>query len=241
MASGIVARILRPAVTVAEDVTTGGYQPMTAPTTHPCYASGWEVSRRASFATSCLMECGRRKEVMQNWYLVFTKPHKEPLVNRQLEDRGLETFFPYLQYERGYGRGIRLEAFFPNYLFVKVDLEAKEANGLTWLGGIRNLVSFDGRPVQVPAPVVEVLRARLIPYADKVLDKEEMLFQPGDAVKVTSGPFASLEGVFQKSLSGQRRVQILLNLLGGWTRVELHSEHVELLTKRGLALPIGGL
>lgn len=183
--------------------------------------------------------CRRRMGAMQNWYLIFTKPHKEPLVNRQLEDRGLETFFPYLQYERGYGRGIRLEPFFPHYLFVKVDMGAKEANGLTWLAGIRSLVSFEGQPATVPGPVIEMLRARLLPFADKVVDTVELRFRPGDAVTVTSGPFAGLEGIFQRGLSGQQRVQLLLNLLGGWRRVDLYVQQIEPLTKRNVALLTG--
>jgi len=174
---------------------------------------------------------------MQHWHLVFTKPQREPLVNRQLEDRGLETFFPYLQYERGYGRGIRLEPFFPLYLFVKVDLQAREANGLTWLAGVRNLVSFDGQPVRIPEPIVEALQARLMPYSDKVLDRVELLFQPGDAVAITTGPFAGMEGIFQKGLNGQQRVQILLKLLGGWTRVDLDAKQIAPMARQGSIRP----
>ncbi len=171
---------------------------------------------------------------MKDWYLLYTKPHKEPLVNGQLEDRGLTTFFPYLQIDRGYHRGVRLEAFFPSYLFVHVDLEDREANGLTWLAGVRSLVSFDGRPARVPTPVVEALQMRLSPYTDKVLDKIELLFHPGDAVTVTSGPFKGLEGIFQRGLNGPQRVQVLLNLMGSWTRVEMGAELLEPVHRRNI-------
>ena len=67
---------------------------------------------------------------MRQWYTLYTKPHQETLVCRQLEDRGLEVFFPYVQYDRGYGRGTRMEPFFPHYLFVHVDLMAPEASTL---------------------------------------------------------------------------------------------------------------
>ena len=178
---------------------------------------------------------------MRDWYLLYTKPHREPLVYGQLEDRGITTFFPYLQFDRGYGRGVRVEAFFPNYLFVHVDLQAKEANRLTWLAGVRSLVSFDGHPARVPAPVVEMLQSRLQPYTDKVLDKINLLFRPGDAVSVIDGPFAGLEGVFQQGLNGPQRVQILLKLLGGWTRVELDIQHIEPLKKHSLPYALGAV
>jgi len=164
---------------------------------------------------------------MKNWYLVFTKPQREALVHRQLEERGLETFFPYLQIDRGYGRGVRIESFFPNYLFVHVNLTHKEANGLMWLVGVRNLVTFDEQPTPIPLPVIEALQTRLMPYTDKVLDKVALIFKPGDAVSVIGGPFAGLEGVFQQGLNGNQRVQILLNVLGNATRVELSARHLE--------------
>lgn len=158
---------------------------------------------------------------MEQWYVLYTKPHKEPLVNGQLEDRGLDVFFPTLQFNRGYNRGIRLEPFFPHYLFVKADLMAEEAKDLRYLPGVRTLVHFTGRPAVVPDVVIEQLRERLQPYEAKVLRRSEWLFQPGQAVVVKSGPFAGFEALFQKGLNGSERAQILLNLLGSWSRAEI--------------------
>ena len=174
---------------------------------------------------------------MDAWYVLYTKPHKETLVHRQLEDRELATFFPYMQYDRGYGRGVRLEPFFPHYLFVRVDLESQAASGLTWLVGVRHLVSFEGRPARVPDVAVDALQARLAPYAAKVLAPAEALFAPGEAVRVVSGPLAGLEGVFQRGLSGSQRVQILLNLLGQWSRVYLDVHQLVPTTRRARGAP----
>ena len=44
---------------------------------------------------------------MQYWHVMYTKPNKETLVDSQLEDRGIETYFPYLRIERGYGSFVR--------------------------------------------------------------------------------------------------------------------------------------
>lgn len=164
---------------------------------------------------------------MEQWYLIYTKPHKEPIVNRQLEDRGLEVFFPTLQFDRGYNRGIRLEPFFPHYLFAKLDRMAKANGNLQWLMGVRTIVHFDSRPAIVPDAIIEMLRERLQPYEEKVVRRSEWLFKPGQRVTITKGPFAGFEAVFQKGLNGADRVQILLNMLGTWTRAEISSQDLK--------------
>jgi len=164
---------------------------------------------------------------VEQWYLIYTKPHKEPIVNRQLEDRGLEVFFPTLQFDRGYNRGVRLEPFFPHYLFAQIDMLADRVGDLKWLMGIRTVVHFDARPAIVPDAVIEMLRQRLQPYEAKVVRRSEWLFKPGQRVTITRGPFAGFEAVFQKGLNGADRVQILLNMLGTWTRAEISGQDLK--------------
>ena len=149
------------------------------------------------------------------------------MVDCQLEDRGIETYFPYLKIDRGYGRGIRLEPFFPHYLFFKTDLTSAGAHGLQWLPGVRRIVHIGSRPATVPESIIEALRKRLRPYSDRALSKSEWLFKPGQMVVVTSGPFEGIEAVFQKSLNGRGRAQVLLQLVGTWTRAEIDTDHIK--------------
>ncbi len=172
---------------------------------------------------------------MQHWYVMYTKPHKETLVNRQLEDRGVDTFFPYLQFERGYGRGIRVEPFFPNYLFFRADLEAPAVHALRWLPGVRSIVYIDQMPAMVPDPVIEALQARLKPLTKRVLHKSEWLFEPGQPVQIVSGPFEGMEAIFQRGLSGQERAQVLIQCVGRWARAELD---MRLLKPAGQTRPV---
>lgn len=164
---------------------------------------------------------------MRNWHLLYTKPHKESLVHAQLDGRGIEVFFPYLQYERGHRRGVRLEPFFPHYLFVKTDLMAAEASGLRSLPGLRKIVDFDERPAVIPDEIVDDLRRRLDPYRDRIVPKSEWLFTPGQQVEVTDGPFVGFEAIYQRSLSGGQRVQILLDMMGSWTRMQLSIDRIK--------------
>lgn len=164
---------------------------------------------------------------MKAWYLIYTKPHKEPLVNRQLTDRGIDVYFPTIQVERGYQRGIRLEPFFPHYLFAHLDRMALSGVNLQWLAGVRTLVHFDGKPATVPTAVIEALQQRLQPYERHVLRRGEWVFKPGQRVRIINGPLKGLEAIFQQGLNGAERVQILLQLLGTWTRAEISSYDLE--------------
>lgn len=142
-------------------------------------------------------------------------------MDTQLEDRGFETYFPYLRIERGYGRGIRYEPYFPHYIFFRADLSSSEAYGIQWLPGVRRLVHVGDQPATVPQAIIDSLRERLEPYTERPLSRTEWLFKPGQKVLITDGPFEGFEAIFQKGLSGHDRVQVLLNLIGTWTRAEL--------------------
>jgi transcriptional antiterminator RfaH len=163
---------------------------------------------------------------MQHWHAIYTQPHREVLVNQQLEDRGLEVYFPALQFDRGYGRGIRLEPFFPHYLFVKVDLTSPQAYGLRWLPGIRTIVETDNQPLIIPDSVIQTLQERLDATTKRVLRKGDWLFQPGQVVQIKDGPFKGFDAVFQKGLSGSERVQILLTCMGSSVRLNVNVDQL---------------
>jgi transcriptional antiterminator RfaH len=158
---------------------------------------------------------------------MYTNPKKEAFVNGQFLDRGLETFFPCFQYDRGYGRGIRIEPFFPNYVFFYADLQSKHSYDLQYMPGVRGIVRFDSLPAAVPDEMMAMMRGRLEPLERRVLKKTEWFFKPGERVLITKGPFEGLEGIFERGRSGQERVQILLTILGAATRTEIDVRHLK--------------
>lgn len=164
---------------------------------------------------------------MQQWHVLYTQPKKELIVNNQLEQRNLEVYFPVLQYDRGYRRGIRLEPFFPNYLFVRVDLLLDEATGLRWMPGVRGIVVTGDEPAVVPEAVIETLHNRLDALEKRVLRKSDSLFAPGQKVRIVDGPFKGFEAVFQAGLNGHDRVQVLLEFLGRSIRTTVQVEQLE--------------
>lgn len=68
------------------------------------------------------------------------------------------------------------------------------------------LVQFGQRAASVDDALIEALKQR-----ELALPKRE-LFQAGDAVTITAGPFAGLEAIYQTS-NAERRAMILLEIL----------------------------
>jgi transcription antitermination factor NusG len=84
------------------------------------------------------------------------------------------------------------------------------------------VVMFGGKPACVPMPIIDALRERLAQV--KVVDTLGEALHPGDRVVITSGPLADLDAVFDRRLSPEGRVRILVLLLRRWTPVEIGSD-----------------
>ena len=161
------------------------------------------------------------------WYSVRTKPKHEHIATANLRRHlGLAVFFPRLRLEKVTRRGlVRVtEPLFPCYIFVRCIVEER-VNEIQHLSGVSRLVSFGGRHPHVPDPIIEELQAC---FAQEELIAVESRLVPGDEVTVAVGAFAGMSAQVLKSLPAKKRVQILLDILGRPTTVEVGSEAVML-------------
>jgi len=161
-----------------------------------------------------------------SWYAMRSKPNKEDFLAGQLEAYGVEVFFPRLRITPVNPRSRKVRPFFPNYLFVHVDLDEVNVSTLRWMPGASGLVSFDGEPASVPDPLIAALERQLdlLNVASRELTKD---LKPGDPVTVLDGPFAGYDAIFDVRLSGHDRVRVLLNFLQArQVPVELQSGQI---------------
>jgi transcriptional antiterminator RfaH len=143
------------------------------------------------------------------WYVVHTKPRKEFRALEQLTNQHYECFLPTLQVQKIH-RGVLeacVEPLFARYLFVRMDpFYGNDLAPIRSTRGVDKLVSFGGRFAMLPDICVEALRN--VPQTTP-----HCLFQSGDSVSITSGPFAGLEGIYQ-AFDGEARALILIELVG---------------------------
>lgn len=95
------------------------------------------------------------------WYALYTKPHKEYLVQGVLNGNGVETFLPQIAVVVRRRDRRDMKPFLPQYLFAHLDPEAQNFTAIRWTPGLRSVVSAGGAPVIVPDEAVNYLRRRL--------------------------------------------------------------------------------
>lgn len=147
-----------------------------------------------------------------SWYAMRSKPNKEDFLAGQLQAYGIDVFFPLLRVKPVNPRSRKLRPYFPNYLFVHVDLDMVNVSDLRWMPGASGLVSFDGEPASVPDLLIATVKKQVDQHNVTFHDQKKN-FQRGDTVMIQDGPFAGYEAVFDTHISGQDRVKVLLSLL----------------------------
>jgi transcriptional antiterminator RfaH len=154
------------------------------------------------------------------WYCARTKPKHEHIASASVTNRlGLEVVCPRLRVERPTRRGVvrLLEPLFPGYLFVRCVLEDK-LDDLRHTNGVSSVVHFGGRVARVPDEVVEELQRHFLAEEPVVMADS---LKPGAAVVVAAGAFEGMQASVLRTLPARRRVQILLDILGRPTMVEV--------------------
>ena len=158
------------------------------------------------------------------WYCARTKPKHEHIaaanLNRQL---GLDVFNPRLRVERSTRRGMvrNVEPLFPCYVFVRCSSAAW--NDIRYVSGVSSLVHFGSRVAEVPDAVVDALMDCF--EAAEPMEVTERL-TAGDEVLISEGAFRGFQAIVLRTLPARRRVQILLDILGRPTLVEVDRQSV---------------
>ena len=163
---------------------------------------------------------------MLNWYALNSKPHSEKIVHDGLSARGIEVYLPVLQAPTHGARAALARPFFPSYLFAHVDLDRVGLSALQYLPGVRRLVFCGDQPAPVPQAAIDRIRLRLKELEKGITDGAGEPLAPGDRVLITSGPLAGLEAVFDRRLSSEERVRVLINFLQRGMHVDIEREAV---------------
>jgi transcriptional antiterminator RfaH len=155
------------------------------------------------------------------WYCAKTKPKHDHIASANLrKNLGLEVFSPRLRSEQTTIRGVIkniTEPVFPGYVFVRCAME-EHLDQIRHTSGISGVVNFGGRIPTVPADVIEDLRTCF--GAEEVLDLQKDP-SPGDGVTLAGGAFLGMQAIVLRSWPARRRVQVLLEILGRPTPLEV--------------------
>jgi transcriptional antiterminator RfaH len=154
------------------------------------------------------------------WYCVRTKPKHEHIAAANLRKYlSVKVFNPRLRVQRVTQRGVArlVEPLFPCYIFIHCVIEDR-LNEVQHTTGVGSLVRFGDKIPKVQDSVIEELQQY---FATEEIFTIEDRLAPDDEVIIAGGAFAGMQAKILRVMPATQRVQILLEVLGGLTSVEV--------------------
>lgn len=173
----------------------------------------------------------------KRWYVVHAYSGFEKQVMRSLIERvklkGMEEEFGQILVpteevvEMRDGKKRRSERkFYPGYVLVEMDM-----NDATWhlVKETPRVMGFIGGTPEKPAPITSREADAILQRVQDGTDKPrpKTLFEAGETVRVTDGPFADFNGVVEEVNYDKNRLQVSVLIFGRATPVELEFSQVE--------------
>jgi transcriptional antiterminator RfaH len=156
------------------------------------------------------------------WSCVQLEPNRERLALHCLSKvNGFEIYSPRIRAPRSRREGDTTQPLFPGYMFVLITAQWWAAR---WSPGVVRIILDGAVPAKVPNRIIAELRER--EHGGVVRLPEAPGLRAGDRVRVVRGPLVGFAGIYS-GMSGRQRVEVLLTLLGGQTRVTLPKSDVE--------------
>ena len=167
----------------------------------------------------------RNGMMMGNWYLVQLKRNSHRIADRNLNQQGFKTFLPLqdLTSRRGSKFLTNTMPLFPGYMFVRIKPDGAPWQKINSTLGVSRLICQDGVPKRVPTEVVSGLMSRCDSLG-RLLPSTAV--QRGDTVEIHSGALANFIATVE-TIDSNRRIWVLIDIMGQITRVQVASEKVK--------------
>lgn len=116
--------------------------------------------------------------------------------------------------------------FFPGYVLVQMIMDE---NSWHLVRSVPRVMGFIGGTSDKPAPIsdkeVDAIMNRLQQIGDK--PRPKILFEPGEMIRVSDGPFADFNGIVEEVDYEKSRLKVSVSIFGRATPVELDFSQVE--------------
>lgn len=173
----------------------------------------------------------------KRWYVVHVFSGMEKSVHKALLERieraGLQTSFGRILVPseeviemRGGQKAITERRIFPGYVLVEMDLTDE-----TWhlVKNTNRVTGFLGGSGNRPAPISEKEVEKILSQIEEGVEKPrpKILFEVGEMLRVTEGPFADFNGNVEEVNYEKSKVRVNVTIFGRATPVELDFSQVE--------------
>ena len=116
--------------------------------------------------------------------------------------------------------------FFPGYVLVQMEMD-----DAVWhlVRSVPRVMGFIGGTADKPAPITDREANQILQRMEEGAERPrpKVLFEPGEVVRVTSGPFADVEAVVEEVDYEKNKLKVSVLIFGRSTPVELEFTQVE--------------
>ena len=132
---------------------------------------------------------------------------------RQLQSQGYEIFYPRYFTANGSTGRLQIRAYFPGYLFIKIDFDSVNQSTFQWMPNSEGLVRFENHPAYVPDNLIEAIKRHVDKLNSMRLVDLVKNTDTGDGTVQRNGFDGDFDAIFDARLSSDERVKELLRML----------------------------
>lgn len=173
--------------------------------------------------------------VEKKWYVVHTLSGQEYKVKEMLENsvktQNMHEFITDILIPtenvsevKGGKKSITSRKFFPGYILVNMVFTEETWNLVKQTAGVIGFVG-SGAPVPLNEDEIKDILDQIEAKKEKV--KPKVIFEKGEIVKVTDGPFLNFNGTIDEVYPDKGKLKVLVQMFGRTTPVELEYWQVE--------------
>ncbi len=170
------------------------------------------------------------------WYVIHTLTGQEEKVKTSIEnelkegllkDKVFQVLIPTEQVSevKGGKKKISLRKFFPGYILVQMNLNDEAWYKIKNIPGVTGFIGTKTKPIPLQDSEVNHIIKQTEERKEKPTPK--VIFEKGDSVKITEGPFVNFSGTVEEVNPDKGKIKVMVLIFGRATPVEMEYWQAE--------------